>query len=153
MKVLIALDDSAVSLHAARTAVGLFSSPDTEFLVINVARVSPAWGYPIGGFGTVGVIPGYELLAPDDLAESELGRRAERAGVEQPELLTDMGDPADCICSAGDEHDVAVIVVGSHDKGLLARLLAPSVAVGVIRGTHRPVLVVSGELPDTPSPG
>ncbi len=152
MKILVALDESAVSLRAARVAVGLFPSPDVEFLVINVARVSPPWGYPIGGFGTVGVIPGYELLAPPDLARSELAERAEKAGVEDPELLTDMGDAAGCICAAADEHDVAVVVVGSHDKGLLARLLDPSVAASVVRGTHRPVLVVSGEPPEPRRP-
>lgn len=147
MKVLIALDESAASLRAARVAVGLFPSADAEFLVINVSRVSPPWGYPIGGFGAVGLIPGYELLEPPDLVESELAERAEKAGVENPQLLTDLGDPADCICAAAEEHDVAVVVVGSHDKGVLARLLDPSVAAGVIRGTHRPVLVVSGEAP------
>ncbi len=151
MKILIALDDSAVSLHAARIAVGLFPAPDVEFLVINVAWVSPPLGYPIGGFGTVGVIPGYELLEPPAHARSELAERAEKAGVEDPELLTDMGDPAGCICAAAEEHEAAVIVVGSHDKGLLARLLDPSVATGVIRGTHRPVLVIGSEPPEPPT--
>jgi nucleotide-binding universal stress UspA family protein len=42
-----------------------------------------------------------------------------------------------------------VIVVGSHDKTLLRRLIDPSVAASVVRDTHRPVLVVSGQDPDT----
>lgn len=148
MRVLIALDDSAVSVKAARVAVGLFPSPDTEFLVINVANLAVPWSSPGGGFGMVSAVPGYDLLSPEGLGQSELLTRAEQAGVERPEILTDAGDPAACICAAADEHDVAVIVVGSHDKRLLARLLDPSVATEVVRSSHRPVLVVSEEPSD-----
>ena len=50
--------------------------------------------------------------------------------------------------AAAEEHDVDVVVVGSHDRGMLSRLLDPSVAAGVVRGTYRPVLVVSGHSPE-----
>jgi len=46
------------------------------------------------------------------------------------------------VLEAGDDHDVDVIVVGSHDKGWLDRLLTGSVSEGIVRGAHRPVLVV-----------
>jgi nucleotide-binding universal stress UspA family protein len=46
-----------------------------------------------------------------------------------------------------DEHDVDVIVVGSHDKTAWRRLFDPSVAADVVRDTSRPVLVVSGTPP------
>ena len=52
------------------------------------------------------------------------------------------------IAAAAEEHDVDVVVVGSHDKSALRRLFDPSVAVGVVRATSRPVLVVSGDQPD-----
>jgi nucleotide-binding universal stress UspA family protein len=59
-------------------------------------------------------------------------------------VLESYGDPARVICMTAEEQDVDAVVVGSHDKGLLRRLLEPSVAQAVVQGTHRPVLVVSG---------
>jgi nucleotide-binding universal stress UspA family protein len=148
MKVLIALDESEASLRAARAAVELFSPAGAEFLVINVATVSTAWVSPLG-FGAVGPLPPSEVFRPEGLAAPEVEQRAEAVGVDDPEVLTTTGDPVRRICAAAEEHDVAVVVVGSHDRGGFSRLLDPSVAAGVVRGTYRPVLVVSGERPTT----
>lgn len=150
MKVLIALDESEVSLRAARAAVELFSPAGAEFLVINVAKLSTAWISPLG-FGAVGPLPPNEVFRPEGLGAPEIEHRAEEVGIDEPEVLTTVGDPVDCICAAAEEHDVSVVVVGSHDRGVLSRLLDPSVAAGVVRGTYRPVLVVSGEPPTAAS--
>ena len=55
------------------------------------------------------------------------------------------GDPAKVLCSAAEEHDALLIVVGSRGEGLrraLGRLMDPSISHGVIQRQHRPVLVV-----------
>ncbi|MGI8662076.1 MAG: universal stress protein [Acidimicrobiales bacterium] len=150
MKVLIALDGSPVSMHAAREAVRLFTSADAEFLVINVARIPTSWIYP-AGFGGVAAMPPLELQQLSEHPESEVAVTAAQAGIDDAEVLTDVGDPVTCICAAADEHGVDVVVVGSHDRGVLSRLLDPSVAAGVVRGTYRPVLVVSGTAPEPPA--
>jgi nucleotide-binding universal stress UspA family protein len=155
MKILIALDESPVSARAAREAGRLFSGADAEFLVINVTPVPLMWaggdGYPFG----------YGMVAPlaldsawlDDAgtAETALVARAKAAGLSDAEALTTTGDPVRLICLAAEDHDVDVIVVGSHDKSALRRLIDPSVAVGIVRETYRPVLVVSGEPPSDES--
>lgn len=143
VKVLVALDGSSVSVHAGREAVRLFGSTGAEFLVINVARTPISWINP-AGFGGVAATPPLDLQRLAEPSESEVAATAASAGIDDAEVLTDVGDPVDCICSAADEHDVDVVVVGSHDRGVLVRLIDPSVAAGVVRGTHRPVLVVSG---------
>jgi len=140
--VLIALDESPVSRRAAREAARLFGAARTRFLVVNVARTPASW-IPVGGFGLVSVPPpGWEekMLLPD---EDELARQAEEVGVTDPEILSEVGDPVDAICTAAEEHDADVIVVGSHHKSFLARIVSPSVSAGVARGTDRPVLIVS----------
>jgi hypothetical protein len=48
---------------------------------------------------------------------------------------------------AADANTVDVVVVGSHEEGLLSRLFDPSVARAVTKATDRPVLVISGEPP------
>jgi nucleotide-binding universal stress UspA family protein len=146
----VALDESAVSMRAAQEAVRLFSGRDVQFLVISVAREPVPW-VPVGGFGLVSVPPpGWEDAAPS-LDETEIAERATEAGASPARVITEVGDAVECICAAAEEHDVDVVVVGGHDKGFLQRLLEPSVSAGVVRGTHRPVLVVSGTPPEKPA--
>jgi nucleotide-binding universal stress UspA family protein len=137
MKVLIALDHTECSTHAAREAVRLF--PDAEFLAINVAQMPVPW--VVEGYGAVYSLPP-NWPPPADELQDALRRDAEAAGVEPTALLTDTGDPASRICAAADAHDVDVIVVGAHEKGLWRRLVDPSVSTEVTHETHRSVLVV-----------
>jgi len=86
-------------------------------------------------------------LETDEEDEADLTALAQGAGVADPEIVAIAGDPVTRICAAAEEHGVDVIVVGSHDKSALRRLVDPSVAAGVVRATYRPVLVVSGKPP------
>lgn len=152
MKILIALDDSPVSAHAARVAAALFAGrPDTEFLVINVSPVPTMWvgGAASGAVGPMILDPRWLKPSAEDEADDErqLMHEAAVAGVPDPEPLVLAGDPVRQICTAATEHGVDVIVVGSHDKSALRRLFDPSVAAGVVRDTYLPVLVVSGKPP------
>lgn len=149
--VLIALDEAPVSLRAARVAVRLFGA-DSRYFVVNVSELPVPW-VGTAGFGAVmpmAVDPRWldETYDPDDDEDtSELMALAEEAGVPAPEALVRTGNAVVEICSAADDHDVDVIVVGSHDKSALRQLFDPSVAAGVVRTTYRPVLVVSGAPP------
>lgn len=142
MKVLVALDDSEASLRAAIEAHHLF--PDGEFFVVNVSRRSAPWLVGDYGMGYLADMSMYADMVPDPSHVSSL---AAAAGIADPDVEAVVGDPAGAICDAAEAHDVDVVVVGSHDKGMLRRLVDPSVAQAVVRGTHRPVLVVSGHPP------
>ena len=149
MKVLIALDDSAASARAAREAVRLFSPAGAEFLVINVTPLPMPmlWGgYGFGAVTPLVVDPTW--YDQSEHTEAELRARADDVGVPATEVESPTGDPVQMIRAAADEHDVDVVVVGSHDKSAMRRIFDPSVAAGIIRATYRPVLVVSGDQPD-----
>lgn len=152
MKVLIALDASPVSARAAQEAIRLFAGCDADFLVIDVAGVQVPW-VPGMDHGLVSAMPPdprwLESMAEQESGQSEvlLAERAELVGVPDPEVIATAGDVVTMICAAAEEHQVDVIVVGSHDKSALRRLFDPSVAAGVVRDTYRPVLVVSGTPP------
>lgn len=149
MRILVALDESPVSARAAREAARLFSpQPDAEFLVVNVATVPVNWA-GTGAYGVVGpMIIDPRWLDPAAPVEDDLERallaEATTAGLGDAEVLVRLGDPVDQICAAAEQHDVDVIVVGSHDKSALRRLFDASVAAGVVRSTSLPVLVVGG---------
>ena len=142
MKVLVALDETAASKHAAHVAGRLFAGPDTEFLALSVARVPTAWADPFGG---VYALPQsfWDDLPFDGMSEQEIADVADASGIGEAEAIIDVGGPVERIVAAADEHDVDVIVVGSHDKGFLRRLVDPSISEGVVHRTSRPVLVVN----------
>jgi nucleotide-binding universal stress UspA family protein len=143
MRVLLALDQSAISVRAAREAHRLFAG--AEFLVVNVSRLSVPW---LMGDEFGAVYPAtLESLPSEGIEEDELTALAADVGIDDPEIVIFEGDPASAICRAAEDHDVDVVVVGSHDKGVLRRLFEPSVAQAVVQGTYRPVLVVSGTPP------
>lgn len=140
-KVLVALDESEVSRHAAHVAARLFAGKDVEFLAISVAQVPTAWADPFGG---VYALPQsfWDNLPAEGLSEQDIANEAKESGLSQVEPLVDVGGPVERIVAAADEHDVDLIVVGAHDKGFLRRLVDPSVSEGVVHRAHRPVLVV-----------
>jgi nucleotide-binding universal stress UspA family protein len=56
----------------------------------------------------------------------------------------DSGPPAHAILAAAEEEGATMIVVGTHGRSGLARLIIGSVAEAVIRGASVPVLTVRG---------
>jgi len=145
-RILVALDASPVSIHAARVAGRLFRDvPDVEFLAINVAPVPTSWaGDALGG--AYALPPAvWQDLEDEALDTGGVEERAHEAGIAHVEAVAELGDPVNRIVTAAEEHDVSLVVVGAHDKGFLRRLVDPSVSHGVLRHTQRPVLVVHEE--------
>ena len=145
-RVLVALDGSEVSVRAAQAAVDLFG-PDHEYFVVNVAAAAVVWPEGVT-YGGVYPMSGDEwtalTVAVDTAAQETAEHGATKAGITPAEILVEHGDPVAAICDAADSHDADVIVVGSHDKGRLERLITPSIADAVVHHSARPVLVVSG---------
>ncbi len=165
-RVLIAVDETEESVHAAEVAGRLFGT-EAEYLAVSVADVGvgavdiqwwdTAWGtsYPVP-YGSVWSLPGL-VRSRNPAAEAEFGspteaalRAAEdtaRGAVEKSGLVTaetvgEIGDPADVITSAADERSADVIVLGTHDRSWFDRLLHGSVGKYVIAHSQVPVLVI-----------
>ena len=146
--ILIAIDESPVSLVAAREAARLFGDcPDVAFVIVNVTPVPNPWALA-GSFSTVGpMFPSAAwvppLPEPDENDEARLTEEVRNAGVPDPNVELRVGDASEQICDAAEEWDADVIVVGAHEKSALRRLFDPSVTDAVVRSGSRPVLVVS----------
>jgi nucleotide-binding universal stress UspA family protein len=65
------------------------------------------------------------------------------ADIGSVETMGEVGDPTTSILRTAEEHNVDVIVVGSHHKSWLARLIEGSVADNVAHQATVPVLVVA----------
>lgn len=70
-----------------------------------------------------------------------LANRARAAGARATFLVWE-GDPAEVIVDASEAENVDVVILGSHRRGLLGRLVLGSMSTRVSEQAHCPVLVV-----------
>jgi nucleotide-binding universal stress UspA family protein len=107
----------------------------------------------------------YAAVAPDLQAEVEDSARArlqqlvldsDGSGPRTTPVVMTSGSPAFAIIDYAGEHDIDLIVMGTHGRGALAHLLMGSVAERVVRLAPCPVLTVRHPehefvRPDTPA--
>jgi nucleotide-binding universal stress UspA family protein len=160
-QVLIAVDDSEHSLHAARIAYELFGDT-ASYTVVNVTDQnammwggdSLMWGvgYPVmlAPEGLIGVAPptaGAANGTPSvDTASIDAAMHvaldvATEADIPNPQVVGEVGDPAQAIVHAARHHQADVIVIGSHERSWFSRLLSPSVSGSVVKDADVPVLI------------
>jgi nucleotide-binding universal stress UspA family protein len=150
MHVLIATDGSPASTDAAHRACEILPSVDRVTLLSVLTD-----GYPdddAGGIeGPVLTEKEQEELWADEISEAheELRRTASAVACAPLEELVETGDAAGTICDTAGRLGVDLIVVGSHGRTGLRRLLLGSVSEHVVRHAPCPVLVVR-EVPRDP---
>ena len=142
MHVLIATDGSPASIEAARRAGELLKSAD-QITLLSVLTEVP--GDDAGGFEGSVYSPGeQEQLWKQEMAEAgeELERTAAALSTAKVDKRIEVGDVSGTICKVAADLHVDVIVVGSHGRGAIERLLLGSVSDQVVRHAPCPVLVV-----------
>jgi nucleotide-binding universal stress UspA family protein len=143
MHVLLATDGSELSLEATRRGVALLAEPAHVTLLSVVSDLIDDTGGGIEG-------PIYTPEQQAELHQSEERLAAQALADTQAVLPSgipvdrrfETGDPAAVICRVAKEAGADVIVVGSHGKGFLSRVLLGSVSEYVTRHAPCPVLVV-----------
>ena len=139
-RIIIAVDGSAFSARAANVGFELARSLGAEVALVHVIDpsvvVAPEGGYPAGELVALAEQDGKRLLAGF----------SQRASIEPPPLeFVQVGKPATEIVRAAKEWPGDLIVIGSHGRGGVERLLLGSVAEAVMRHATCPVLVVRSE--------
>lgn len=141
MRVLIATDGSSAALHAAERAHALVGEADLTLLSV----ITSIPGSDAGG------IEG-SVYTPDErnqrweaewsAAADDLARTAAVTGGAPVEQRIEVGEAGSVICGVAEEVGADVVVVGSHGRGFLSRVLLGSVSEYVVRHAPCPVLVV-----------
>ena len=142
MHVLVATDGSPSSVQAAKRAAQLLRSAD-HVTVLTVVTEMP--GDDAGGFeGSVYSPEEQEQVWNDELKEAgeELERTAAALSSAAVDKRIEVGDVAKTVCRVAEELQVDAIVVGSHGRTGIGRLLLGSVSEHVVRHAPCPVLVV-----------
>lgn len=135
---LVGVDSSECTVHAVDRAARLAASTGASLTLLHVV---PSVDTPFA-------LPQVPVELMDPVLRAERERLLERLkalavtyGVDVDTVLT-VGDPAQRIVTLSHEEDVEMVVVGSHGRKALERLLVGSVAEGVLHRCEKPVLVV-----------
>jgi nucleotide-binding universal stress UspA family protein len=132
--VVVPIDFSGDSFAALQTARELVDDPN-HLHVVHVLPVLEA--------NDPGVI--WHMIDDDSRSEhaaEALAKELAHRGHRLPQVAVRFGDPGHEIAQYASDIDAALIVLSSHGKSGLTRLLIGSVADRVVRLAHCPVLVL-----------
>lgn len=135
-QVLLATDLSSASVAATWEAIAIARRTGARLIVLSV--VDPrALRLPGGRF----LRRIDQERAHVEAGVQDIVAQARRAGA-QATFMVWQGDPSDAILEAAEAEDVDLVVMGSHGRGRLGRLLLGSTSSRVSREARRNVLVI-----------
>lgn len=131
MKVLFTTDGSDGARYAIREGLRLLGNQPIEAVVVGVVDITPVT------YGFDGLGPTTMVLVKDDLEASTLAALAEAAEVlaeagHPVETLERRGTPGQAILEVASEIQPDLIVLGTHGRGAVGRLIAGSVSTHVV---------------------
>lgn len=143
-RILVPVDGSATSLQAVRAAIGLAQSLGAAVSLVCV--IDP---YPFVGVGE-GEATGLKHYLSAALAEAQRAIHAAQtacksAGLSTDSLVVENRAPFEGILEAAKGQGADLIVMGSHGRTGLQKLLLGSVTQKLLSHAEVPVMVVRGE--------
>jgi len=139
-RVLLPTDGSAGARRAEETAIELAEIHDATIHVLYIVD------QPTSVSGTGEGVPGLDNLLDaleqeGEEATDDVAARAEDRGIETTSAVR-RGNPHEDILTYAEEHDIDVIVMGTHGRTGVKRALLGSVTEDVVRHSESPVLTV-----------
>jgi nucleotide-binding universal stress UspA family protein len=133
--ILVPLDGSVLAEAALRPAVGLARDYEAKLVLI---RAAEAHTLPLADPTAAQV----EAVRGAEEYLAEVRERLTRAGLADVEVSVWYGPPAEAIADAARYRAVDLIVMSSHGRSGLGRLVLGSVAETVLRTIDTPVFLV-----------
>lgn len=143
-RILAAYDGSDVARQALRDASQLARDLHAQLRIVSVVDLGPLYFAPVAGFNVADVEQAVIQQTQQELSEAaELARRA--GIIAETALLQAAGRRvSDEIIDEATRWPAELIVLGTHGRGGIERLVLGSVAEGVARAAPVPVLLVRG---------
>jgi nucleotide-binding universal stress UspA family protein len=134
-RILLGYDESEAAKLALERAAQVAKAFGSELIVTSVAPVMVNIGRSAG--------PGDPTDPPSAHIEELRHAKSylEREGI-QADYVPAMGDPAQTIAEVAKQRGADLVVLGTHEPGLLGRLFGQSVTESVAHRVHCDVLVV-----------
>lgn len=137
--ILVPTDFSPNATHALEYALDLAKKLEAKVTVLHVYEI-PVLGVPDGTLVLAANIAEQIVLGADQ-ALVDLAARCKARGIEVSTRLEN-GDARDSVEAVAREIDADLVVMGTHGRRGVSRLLMGSVAEAVLRTSTRPVLIV-----------
>lgn len=145
-RILVPHDFSQCAKRALEVSASLAQQSNAELTLLHVSPLPPNLPHDAKVIGADGSLASVDELltrgACRDLASLAEPLEARGLSVRTFARATESGSPAAAILRIAKEIDADVIVLGTHGRTGLARLLLGSVAEKVIRGAAIPVVTV-----------
>lgn len=134
-RVLFATDFDEVGIRAAAKAKKIAEENNADLILVHVVEPIPAYAYPgFAGFAEV-------EMSIKEQAEKELDDLATQLNVDENHRFIEFGSTKNEILRVAKEHQIDLIVTGSHGKHGLSLLLG-STANAILHGASCDVLIV-----------
>ena len=137
--VLVPLDGSKLAEAALAPAQVLAQHLGSEVILLEVVPPPPVSAYGDGSF--VAAFDPREELALDEDYLSKIAARL-KPDVRQVRIRTDVGPPATIIADTASREHADLIVMATHGRSGLARVVVGSVATGTLHRARIPLLLV-----------
>ncbi len=144
-RILVPVDYSACSWEVAEKAAQLAKRLGAAVVLLHVAEL------PRGVTAATVVRPGERALSSGDYVRQDATARlaslleAVRAHGVDADAVVELGPVTPTILAVADAHAADLIVMGTHGREGLARVMLGSVAEGVVHRAHVPVMLIRRE--------
>jgi nucleotide-binding universal stress UspA family protein len=145
-RLLVPIDFTDTGDRALDYAIELAAKVGADITVMHAYEL-PIYGFPDGAMIATAEVATRVSTAAQKALDNAVDTRKDR-GVQLTALLRD-GVPWEEIVNVANELQVDMIVIGTHGRRGLSRVLLGSVAENVIRTSTRPVLTIHAA-PQTP---
>lgn len=148
-KILIAIDYNPTAQNIAETGYSLAKSMNAEITLLHVVAdytyyssldYSPIMGFD--SFSNVGILQTNTVTELQSAAHQYLKKIKTHLGDPAIKTIIKDGDSGDAIIDAAKELNADVIVMGSHSRRGLEKILMGSVAEKVLRNSHIPLFII-----------
>ena len=148
-KVLIALDYNPTAQKIAETGYKLAKAMNAEIILLHVIgnsnyysslEYSPIMGF--SGFTNAGLLQAYDNAGLKEASQEFLEKTKQHLGDAAIQTIITEGDCAESILDAAKDLKVDIIVMGSHSRRWLEKILMGSVAENVLIHTTIPLFIV-----------
>ena len=148
-KVLIALDYNPTAQKVAETGISLSKAMNAEVILMHVIgnsnyysslEYSPIMGF--SGFTNAGLLESFDNAGLKESSHEFLNKTKEHLGDETIQTVVTEGDFAESIIETAKEFHADIIVLGSHSRRWLEKVVIGSVTEKVLRHSRIPLFIV-----------